>query len=192
VSAARPAAFLDRDGTINEDRNYVGRADDVRLLPGAAAAIARLNAAGVPVVVVSNQSGIARGYFTLADYESVGARLAQLLAAEGAVIDATYMCPHHPTITGPCDCRKPATFLYRRAATDLGLDLARSLYVGDRWHDTEPADALGGRGVLVPGPATPAAERARAEAGGRVAATLREAVDTWLAELPLTPPEMRR
>lgn len=188
----RPAAFLDRDGTINEDIEYVGRPEAVRLLPGAARAVARLNAADVPVVVISNQSGIARGYFTVADYDRVAARLGELLAAEGAALDATYMCPHHPTITGPCGCRKPGTELHRRAAADLGLDLARSLYVGDRWHDAAPADVLGGRGVLVAGGTTPAAERERALAEGRIAGTLSEAVDAWLRDgMPLTPPRAR-
>ena len=145
----RAAAFLDRDGTIIRDTDYVGSPDEVELLPGAAAAIRALNDAHIPVVVVTNQSGIARGYFTQADYERVAARLDELLRADGARIDATYVCPHLPEITGACECRKPGTLLFRRAAEDLGLDLARSWYIGDKPRDVEPARALGGTGILV-------------------------------------------
>lgn len=195
MSDERPAAFLDRDGTVIEDAHYIGRADDVRLLPGAAAAIARLNAAGVPVVIISNQSGIGRGLFTLDDYERVRARLDALLAAEGARLDATYICPHHPDTTGPCDCRKPGTLMHRQAAAALALDPARSAYVGDRWRDIAPALALGGRGILVPSPDTPRAEREQAERDAEVAATLGEAVERILADeafFPLTAQPGRR
>src|SRR5690349_1158309 len=100
---ARRAAFLDRDGTIIEDVNYISRPDQVRLRPNAAEAIALLNEHGVPVVVVTNQSGIARGMFTVADYEAVRDRVAQVLGAHGARIDASYFCPHYPAVSGPCD-----------------------------------------------------------------------------------------
>lgn len=149
----RPAVFLDRDGTIVDDPGFLHRAADVRLLPGAAAAIARLNAAGWPVVVVTNQSGIARGLYDVAAYESVQRRLDELLRAAGARVDATYYCPHHPDFTGPCDCRKPGTALFQRAANDLNLDLTRSWFVGDRDGDVEPARVLGGRGILLGGSA---------------------------------------
>ena len=150
---SRPAVFLDRDGTIVDDPGFLHRAADVRLLPGAAAAIARLNAAGWPVVVVTNQSGIARGLYDVAAYESVQRRLDDLLEAAGARVDATYFCPHHPDFTGPCDCRKPGTALFQRAAKDLHLDLTRSWFVGDRDSDVEPANALGGKGILLGGSA---------------------------------------
>ena len=150
---SRPAVFLDRDGTIVDDPGFLHRAADVRLLPGAAAAIARLNAAGWPVVVVTNQSGIARGLYDVAPYESVQRRLDELLEAAGARVDAIYFCPHHPDFTGPCDCRKPGTALFQRAAKDLHLDLTRSWFVGDRDSDVEPAKALGGRGILLGGSA---------------------------------------
>jgi D-glycero-D-manno-heptose 1,7-bisphosphate phosphatase len=143
------AVFLDRDGTIVEDPGFLHRPEDVRLLPGAAAAIRRLNDAGLLVVVVSNQSGIARGRYTAADYAAVQHRLGELLGADGARIDAAYFCPHHPDVTGPCECRKPGTKLFRDAARDLEIDLARSWYVGDRASDVAPARALGGRGILV-------------------------------------------
>ncbi len=100
--------FLDRDGTIIRDTEYLSRPDDVELLPGAADAIRALNDAAVPVVVVTNQSGIARGYLSVAEYEAVAKRLDELLAARGARIDATYYCPHHPDFGGNCDCRKPS------------------------------------------------------------------------------------
>ena len=103
------AVFLDRDGTIMEDAHYIKSPDQVRLIPGAAAAVKRINDAGVRAIVVTNQSGLARGKFKPEDYEAVRKHFEALLAAEGAHIDASYFCPHHPSITGPCNCRKPAT-----------------------------------------------------------------------------------
>lgn len=147
--SGRPAVFLDRDGTIVEDRAYLRDPANVRLLPGAAAAIRRLNEAGLPVVVVTNQSGIARALLTEADYEATARRLDSLLAAEFARLDGRYHCPHLPEITGPCECRKPGALLYERAARDLNLDLGRSWWVGDRPRDLEAGARFGGRGILV-------------------------------------------
>lgn len=178
---SRAAAFLDRDGTIIVDAEYTSRADQVVLLPGAAEAIRRLNESGVPVVVVTNQSGIARGYLDLVAYESVRARLDELLAAHGARVDATYMCPHHPDFDVACECRKPGTLLYRRAIADLGLDATRSWFVGDRWRDVAPAIALGGTGVLVPGEFSPPEDVERARREASVAPSLAEVVDRMLA-----------
>jgi histidinol-phosphate phosphatase family protein len=183
-SARVRAAFLDRDGTLIEDRHYLGDPDGVVILPGAAAAVRALNAAGVVTVVVTNQSGIARGLITAADYERVAARTTELFAAEGARLDAAYHCPHHPTVDGPCACRKPGTLLYERAAAELGLDPARSLFVGDRWRDVSPALAFGGVGVLVAGPDTPAAEAFRASDEASLATTLGAAVARFLAARP--------
>jgi histidinol-phosphate phosphatase family protein len=180
VTGRRAAAFLDRDGTIIHDADYLRDPDGVRLLEAAAGAVARLNAGGVPVVVVTNQSGIARGLMTVDDYERVRARLDELLAAEGARIDATYFCPHHPDYTGACECRKPGTLLYRRAAEEHDIDLARSLYVGDRWRDVAAALTLGGRAILVPSPSTSPEDRRHAEVEAEVAQELGEAVDRWL------------
>jgi D-glycero-D-manno-heptose 1,7-bisphosphate phosphatase len=180
VTASRPAVFLDRDGTIIHDAEYVGNPNDVRLLPGAAQAIARLNARGLPVIVVTNQSGIARGLLTQDDYEAVRRQLDELLAMEGARIDASYACPHHPDFTGPCECRKPATLLYRLAAAEHGIDLPRSTFVGDRWRDVAPALDLGGRAILISGPSTPADELPRARAEMEVVQSLEEAVDLLL------------
>jgi D-glycero-D-manno-heptose 1,7-bisphosphate phosphatase len=143
------AVFLDRDGTIITDAGYLHRPEAVHLLPGAAQAIQRLNRARWPVVTVTNQSGIARGLYAESDYRLVERRLAELLAAEQARIDAAFFCPHHPQFTGPCECRKPGTKLFREAAAQLGLDLTRSWFVGDRPGDVVPAHTLGGRGLLV-------------------------------------------
>jgi len=160
----RPAVFLDRDGTIMEDAGYVADPAAVRLLPGAAEAIARLNQAGLPVIVVTNQSGIARGLFDETAYAATARRLDELLAAAGARIDGHYHCPHHPDFTGPCECRKPGPQLYRRAAADHGLRLARSWWLGDRLRDVLPAEHFNGRGLLIGQPpegelSTPAAGR---------------------------------
>ena len=177
MTALRAAAFLDRDGTIVADAGYLRDPADVRLLPGAAGAIAHLNGRGVPVVVVTNQSGIARGLMTQADYDAVRARLDALLQAAGARIDATYVCTHHPDYTGPCECRKPGTFLYRQAAAQHALDLAGSTYIGDRWRDVAPALELGGRGILIDGPWTPLDDVRRAEQRFEVVASLADAVE---------------
>jgi D-glycero-D-manno-heptose 1,7-bisphosphate phosphatase len=147
--SGRRAVFLDRDGTIIEDTGFLGDPAAVRLLPGAAGAIARLNRAGLPAIVVTNQSGIARGLLDETAYARVARRLDEALGAEGARLDAHYHCPHHPDLTGPCECRKPGPLLYRRAAADHGLHLARSWWVGDRVRDVVPAGRFGGRGLLV-------------------------------------------
>ena len=149
----RRAVFLDRDGTIIEDTGYIAEPAAVRLVPGAAGAIARLNRAGLPVIVVTNQSGIARGLLDEAAYAATARRLDALLAAAGARLEGHYHCPHHPAITGPCECRKPGPLLYRRAAADHGLHLARSWWVGDRLRDVLPAEGFDGRGLLIGHPA---------------------------------------
>jgi D-glycero-D-manno-heptose 1,7-bisphosphate phosphatase len=176
----RPAAFLDRDGTLIRDEHYLADPDLVTLLPGAADAVRALNAAGVPVVVVTNQSGIARGLVTEAQYEAVRARLDALLAAEGARLDASYHCPHHPDHGSPCDCRKPARGMYEAAAADLGLRLDASLFAGDRWRDVAPGLAFGGTAVLVPSHNTPAADVERARREARVAERLDAVVREFL------------
>jgi histidinol-phosphate phosphatase family protein len=179
----RPAAFLDRDGTIIDDAHYLADPELVRLRPGAAAAIAELNKVSIPVVVVTNQSGIARGLFTWRDYERVAARVESLLARHGARIDATYVCPHHPDFGDVCECRKPGTLLFRRAAADLALDLARSTYIGDRWRDVEPGIRLGGRPILIVDESTRADERERAESESiETVRSLSEAVARLLGE----------
>jgi len=147
--ALRPAVFLDRDGTIIEEVKYLADPEGVALLPGAVEALTLLRDAGFALVVVTNQSGIARGLYGVEAYEAVAQRLDELLAAHGLTLDATYFCPHHPDISGDCFCRKPATGMHRAAAEELGLDSSRSFFVGDRVRDLLPALELGGEGVLV-------------------------------------------
>jgi histidinol-phosphate phosphatase family protein len=179
---SRPAVFLDRDGTIIRDRHFITKPAMVVLLPGAGEAVKRLNDTGWPIIIVTNQSGIARGYFTEADYERVRERTDALLAEAGAHVDASYMCPHHPDFTGACECRKPGTLLFRRAAAEHDLSLPESWCIGDKARDVIPARALGCRGILVPNEATPQSEidQIRKDFGpppGGIATTLDEAVD---------------
>lgn len=148
-SGVPTVVFLDRDGTIIRDTGYVSSPEDVVLLPGAAEAVRLINRAGVPVVIVTNQSGIGRGYFGVSEFHDVQERVESLLRAAGARIDATYFCPHVPE--DRCDCRKPGLGLYLKAASEIGLDLAGALHVGDRARDILPALELGGKGLLVAG-----------------------------------------
>ncbi|HYX82931.1 MAG TPA: HAD-IIIA family hydrolase [Gemmatimonadales bacterium] len=181
------AVFLDRDGTIIEDPGYLHDPDKVRLLPGAAQAIRRLNDAGLVVVTTSNQSGIARGLYTTVDYEAVQQRLGALLAAHGARLDGAYYCPHHPEFTGPCECRKPGRKQFQDAAQAFDIDLRQSWWVGDRFTDVQPAAELGGRAILV---ATGEGQRYQAQAretGVTVVADLAAAVEEILKKLNISP-----
>ena len=144
---SHPAVFLDRDGTINEEMGYINHLSRFRLLPEAIDAIRRLNEAGVRVVVVTNQSGAARGYFPATLVEEVHAHLLELLGAAGAHVDGIYACLHGPE--AGCACRKPRPTLMQQAARDLDLDLARSYAVGDRYKDIETAANAGVSGILV-------------------------------------------
>jgi D-glycero-D-manno-heptose 1,7-bisphosphate phosphatase len=182
----RSAVFLDRDGTIIGDTGYIATPATVRLLPGAAYAISRLNRAGLPAIVVTNQSGIARGLFDEAAYIATARKLDELLGAAGARLDGHYHCPHHPDFTGPCECRKPGPLLYRRAAADYRLHLARSWWVGDRPRDVLPAERFNGQGVLI-GEAGP--DELFGIAAGRflLARDLAAAVDLILQPLPRRP-----
>lgn len=183
----RRAIFLDRDGTLIADAHYLADPSLVRLLPHAARAVARVNRAGLLAIVVTNQSGIARGLITNAQYEAVRAHTDALLARGGGTVDATFHCPHWPDVTGPCDCRKPSLGMYTQAAQRFDIDLARSAYIGDRWRDVQPAQATGGFGVLVPGAETPEAdvELARMHAGPRIriAPNVLEAVELALDDV---------
>lgn len=180
--SGRPAVFLDRDGTLIEDRHYLRDPDLVQLLPGAADAVRRLDRAGWPVVVVTNQSGIARGLLTEAEYQATARRLEQLLAAAGARLAGQYHCPHLPAISGPCECRKPGSLLYRRAADQLGLDLARSWWVGDRLRDIAAAAQFSGRGLLVLAGSAAGEPEAAAERGWPAVPDLAAAVHAILAD----------
>jgi len=145
----RPIAFLDRDGTINEEVEYLASPEGLVLIPGSAEAIRLLNDAGFAVVVVTNQSGVARGFFTPDDVERIHRELDRLLGQSGARIDAYYVCPHHPDFTGRCECRKPAPELFRRALREQDGDPSRSVGIGDRCADLEPCHVLGLRTALV-------------------------------------------
>lgn len=178
----KPAVFLDRDGTLVDDPGFQRDPAGVRLLPGAASAVTRLNAAGFGVVVVTNQSGIAQGFIRPEEYATVERRIAELFEEAGARIDATYHCPHHPSVNGPCACRKPGTLLYRQAAAELDLDLAGSWGVGDRLSDLEPVRELGGRAILVRTGTGADHAVAAAQAGYPVADDLSAAVARILSE----------
>lgn len=179
MMALRRAAFLDRDGTLIRDAHYLANPDEVELLPGVIPALRELNDAGVLVIVVTNQSGIAQGLLTEAQYESTRERLDTMVRGHGARIDTTYHCPHHPTVSGPCDCRKPGVGMYRRAAADFDIDVTRSLYVGDRYRDVAPGLELGGMAFLVRSTATP--DDDAAHASGRIRPSLGDAVREFLA-----------
>jgi D-glycero-D-manno-heptose 1,7-bisphosphate phosphatase len=151
---ARPAVFLDRDGTINVEAGYIKDLDHLHLMPGAADAIKRLNALGVPAILATNQSGPARGYYPESWVLALNARLEQLLAAEGARLDAVYYCPHHPEgevaeYTLDCRCRKPETGMLDDAAAQHGLDLSLSYMIGDKSTDVEVGQRAGCRTVLL-------------------------------------------
>jgi D-glycero-D-manno-heptose 1,7-bisphosphate phosphatase len=143
----RRAVFLDRDGTICEEMGYVNHVDRLQIFPYAAAAIRQLNEAEIPVVVITNQSGIARDIFPESLVHQVHKKMISQLAAGGAWIDAIYFCPHKTE--DACECRKPNPGLLERAAREHGLDLANSWVVGDRYADLEMAHAVGARSILV-------------------------------------------
>lgn len=156
ITGARPAAFFDRDGVLNHDRGYVHRIEDFAWIDGAREAIALLSAAGYLTVVVTNQSGIARGYYDEAALQRLHAHLQQDLARFGATLDAWYFCPHLPDATlaefrVDCPCRKPKPGMLLRAAQEHSIDLPSSLLIGDKQSDLEAAKAAGARGFLFQG-----------------------------------------
>ena len=150
----RPAIFIDRDGTLSHEVGYVNHVSRFRPFAYAADAVRLVNRSPFAVVLVTNQAGVARGYFPESLIEQVHASLRETLAAGGAKLDGIYYCPHHPTAGEPpyrcdCDCRKPRPGLLRRAAAELDLDLTRSYVIGDRHGDLELAWKVGARAVLV-------------------------------------------
>jgi D-glycero-D-manno-heptose 1,7-bisphosphate phosphatase len=149
-----PAAFIDRDGVINEERDYVGHIDDFHLLPGAVPGLRRLADAGYALVVITNQAGIAKGLYDEATYAGLTGYMRGLLRGRGIVVTGVYHCPHHPQGTVAryatvCDCRKPAPGMLLRAARELGLDLSRSVLVGDKTSDTQAGRAAGVRHTVL-------------------------------------------
>jgi D-glycero-D-manno-heptose 1,7-bisphosphate phosphatase len=150
----RPGVFLDRDGTVIEERTYLSCPEEVSLLPTAGETIARLNSLGIPVAIVTNQSGIARGYFPETCMADVHVRLDELLARYGAKVDRYEYCPHHPTegkgqYKVECTCRKPKPGMLIRCAEALQIDCSRSLMVGDRLGDLEAGENAGCQSALV-------------------------------------------
>ncbi|GAB4252293.1 MAG: D-glycero-beta-D-manno-heptose 1,7-bisphosphate 7-phosphatase [Acidobacteriota bacterium] len=150
----RPGIFVDRDGTLIREVGYLRAAEDVELLPGAAAAVRRANTLGIPVLLVTNQSAVARGWLTEAELAAIHEHLIGLLRLEGARLDGLYYCPHHPEgvvaeYRTACACRKPSPGLLLRAARDFRLDLSASVMIGDKLIDVEAGRRAGTRTVLV-------------------------------------------
>jgi len=186
----RRAVFLDRDGTMIEDVGYLDAIARVAFYPWTIDAIKALNRAQLAVVVVTNQSGVARGYFSESLVEATHRHMSARLEAAHARVDAYYYCPHHPGGTvgayaRACDCRKPATGLIERAAAELGLDAARSFVVGDKWIDVRLARAVGARAILVR-TGSGAAEEMRAPAGVAADAVVDNlaAAASWILRSP--------
>ncbi len=173
--------FLDRDGTTNRDTGYIKSPEELQIFPGAVEAVARLKQAGARVVMVTNQSGVGRGLFSIETLGAIHARLRAVFEAGGAPFDGLYYCPHHPD--DGCACRKPGTVMIERAVADLGLDLSRAYVVGDQRRDIDLARRIGAKGLLVTtGPTSvQALEELRQEgpAPDCVATDLGQAV-TWL------------
>jgi len=190
----RRAVFLDRDGTIIEDDGYISEVSRIRVFPWSAEAIRRLRDAGFLIVVVTNQAGVARGFFDEPFIGEAHRHLDALLASQGARIDAYYYCPHHPEgVVTPyarvCDCRKPAPGMIAKAASDLDIDVAGSFVVGDKWLDIELAQRAGAAAVLV---RTGYGQAAEAERPARiqpvpVVDTLLDAA-AWILEQPRLEP----
>lgn len=185
MTAQRRGVFLDRDGTINEEIDFLRTPDDLRLIPGAGAAIRSLNERHLVTCVISNQSGVARGFLTEADLLPIHERLEQELGRDNARLDRIYYCPHHPTEGRPpyniaCECRKPKTGMLRKGAEEFGFDLKRSFVVGDRIVDVQAGQAVGATTILVlTGYGKTAAEECSTEGvrPDRTATSIVEAVD---------------
>jgi len=191
VSRGRVAVFLDRDGTLNEEANYVRTPEDLHLIAGAGEAVQKLNDRGLLVCVISNQSGVARGYLDENDLVPIHAKLERDLARNGATIDRIYYCPHHPTEGAPpynivCECRKPRIGMLERAVAEFGIDLGESFVVGDSMVDMQAGNTAGATTVLVlTGYGTTAREQcARNDVHvDHVAPTIVEAIDLILNTL---------
>jgi len=183
----RRAVFLDRDGTLIEERHYLGDPEGVALFPWTLPALRRLRETDLALVLVSNQSGIARGLFGEAELAAVQARLAALLAAAGLALDGAYYCPHHPTgrvsaFRRDCDCRKPKPGLLHRAARELDLELAGSWVIGDKPEDLALAAGAGLGAVLVLSGQGTATRAGGGGAGAQVCADLLAAAEYIVRE----------
>jgi len=182
-STFRPAVFLDRDGTINEERGYLCDPEAVALLPTVCEALSLLNTLNIPAIVITNQSALGRGLMTWDEFDAVNATLWMALQQCGVHYDALYYCPHPPNPTLPCACRKPRPGLLLQAAVDLGIDLSRSYMIGDKQSDLDAGYAAGCHTVLVRtgfGEETRKSLKLQAQQLDYVASTLLEAVQ-WIA-----------
>ena len=156
MKGLRPAVFLDRDGTINVDKEYLYRIEDFDYLDGAAEGMRKLQDLGYVLVIITNQSGIARGYYTEDDYRRLTAWMLADLLEKGIHIAGVYHCPHHPEgkveqYVRNCNCRKPNTGLFYQAAVELGIDLGQSIAIGDKMRDLEICRETGAKGILLSG-----------------------------------------
>ncbi len=179
-----PAVFLDRDGTLIEEVGYLDRLERLQLFPWSIDAVRLLNRAGFKVVVVSNQAGVARGFFGEPFVREVQREIDGRLAAGGGRIDAWYYCPHHPDAPvaeyrRDCECRKPRPGMMRQAEREHDIDLARSYVIGDRWLDVDLARNVGARGILVRTGYGATEARQEARPGAAIAGNLIEAV-VWV------------
>lgn len=192
----KAAVFLDRDGTINEEVGYIRALPDLRLVPGAGRAISRLNAAGVPAILVTNQSGPARGYYPESHVQALHERLQELLLEDGAILDDLFYCPHLPPEEGgtvapyaaSCACRKPGTGMVDEACARWGIDPVQSYVVGDKASDVELGQACGARTVLLLsgyGERVLAGTYQHPVQADHVAADLPSAIDWILADMGL-------
>ena len=155
----RPCVFLDRDGTICEDKIYLANPEGMEVFPEVPEGIRALNEAGFAVIVVTNQSGIARGHFDHETLEKIHSRLKEILRESGSEIERIYYCPHHPDEN--CDCRKPQTGLIKRALQDFEIDLSKSFIIGDTDADVELGRRVGLKTILLLRPTNPTGERIR-------------------------------
>jgi heptosyltransferase-2 len=173
--------FLDRDGTLNPDPGYITSPDQFELFPGVSEALARLKRAGARLIVITNQSGVARGFLSRDELDAVHMKLKRLLDGAGVSLDAIYFCPHHPD--DGCECRKPNRGMIDQAVQEWGVDLDRSYLIGDHIRDVELAKRVGGRSILVTTGAVSSQEAERLKASGAapdwIASSLTEAAD-WL------------
>ena len=191
MTRGRVAVFLDRDGTLNEELNYIRTPDQLHLVEGAGEAVGRLNERGLITCVISNQSGVARGFLTEDDLSPIHSKLKRELARGGGRIDRIYYCPHHPTegiapYNIECDCRKPKIGMLERAVSEFGVDLSRSFLVGDSVVDMQAGNAAKTRTILVlTGYGTSAKEQCANNNIhiDHVAATIVEAIDFILNTL---------
>ena len=184
MATSQRAAFLDRDGTLCQDVPYCARPEDFNLLPRAAEGVSLLNSVGFKVVVVTNQSGIGRGYFAEADLARIHEKMRRDLAHGGAYVDAIYYCPHHPQ--AGCSCRKPQPGLVRQAAEELGLDLIQSFFIGDKLIDIETGHAAGCSTIQVCYPPGGQADSDGVIIPDHLAPSLYEAA-SWIAARYKTP-----